>query len=149
MAFCKTITSITYCLAPQIPIVLPPFVSFLNGCVHKSRIEIARSAFKKMNTILTSRKISINTRKRLCVCYGWSTLLYGSETWALTKITTKKLPAFEMWMLRRMLKILSTEHKTNNEVLQLATATPTLLSSIKKENMTIFGTLQERIGYRE
>ena len=57
----------------------------------KRRIEITRSAFIKMNKILTSRKISIVNRKKLCVCYVWSTLLYGSETWTLTKITTKKL----------------------------------------------------------
>ena len=47
----------------------------------KRRIEIARSAFVKMNKILTSRKISIDTRKRICVCYVWSTFLYGLETW--------------------------------------------------------------------
>ena len=62
----------------------------------KRRIEITRSAFIKMNKILTARRISIDTRKRLCVCYVWSTLLYGSETWTLIKVTTKKLQAFEM-----------------------------------------------------
>ena len=70
----------------------------------KRRIEISWSAFIKMNKILTSRKTSIDTRKSICVCYVWSTLLYGSENWTLTKITTKKLQAFEMWMQRRMLK---------------------------------------------
>ena len=50
----------------------------------KRRIEITRSVFIKMNKILVSRKISIDTRKRLCVCYVWSALLYGSETWTLT-----------------------------------------------------------------
>ena len=71
----------------------------------KRRIEIARRAFRKMNKILTSKKITIDTRNRLCVCYVWSTLLYCSETWTLTKIIMKKLQAFEMWMLRRILKI--------------------------------------------
>ena len=107
----------------------------------KRRIEIARSAFVKMNKILTSRKINIDTRKRLCVCYVWSTLLYGSETWTLTKRTTKHLQAFEMWMLRRMLKIPWIGHKTNIEVLQLAKATSTLLSSIKKRKCKYFGHL--------
>jgi len=46
----------------------------------KIRIEVARSAVIKMNKILTSRKISIDARKKLCVCYVWSKLLYGSET---------------------------------------------------------------------
>ena len=94
----------------------------------KRRIEIARSASININKILTSRKISIETRKRLCICYVWSTLPYDSETWPLTKIKTKKLQAFEMRMLRRMQKIPWMEQKTNNEVLQLAKATPTLLS---------------------
>ena len=35
----------------------------------KRRIEIARSAFVKMNKILTSSKINIDARERLCVCY--------------------------------------------------------------------------------
>ena len=56
----------------------------------KRRIEIARSAFVKISKILTSRKISIDTRKRLCVCYVWIALLYGSENWTLTKITAKR-----------------------------------------------------------
>ena len=58
----------------------------------KRRIEIARSAFIKMNKLLTSRKISIDTRKRLCVCYVRSTLLYGSETWTLINKKNNKTP---------------------------------------------------------
>ena len=42
-------------------------------------------------------------------------------------------------MLRRMLKIPWTEHKTNNEVLQLAKAKSTLISSIKKTKFEYFG----------
>ena len=53
----------------------------------KRRIDVARNAFVEMNKILASRKISIDTRKRLCV-YVWLTLLYGSETWTLIKIMT-------------------------------------------------------------
>ena len=100
-----------------------------------------------MNKILTSRKISIDTRKGLCVCCIWSTFLYDSETWTLAKIVTKKLQAYEMWMPRRVLKILWMEHKENNEVLQLTKATPTLLSSIKQRKCKYLSTLQERIAY--
>ena len=46
-----------------------------------------------------------------------------------------------MWMLRRMLKIPWIGHKTNIEVLQLAKATSTLLSSIKKRKCKYFGHL--------
>jgi len=59
----------------------------------------------------------------------------------VNKNNNKKLQAFEMWMLRRMLKITWTEHKTNNKVLQLAKATLTILSSIKKRKCKYFGHL--------
>ena len=66
----------------------------------KSRIEIARNAFNDMKSLLSSRNISINTRMRLTKCYAWSTLLYGAETWTITKTLTKRIDAFEMWTHR-------------------------------------------------
>ena len=70
-----------------------------------TRIELARSAFEKMSKVLTSRNINIQTRKRAPQCDIWSILLYGSETWTLTKATQNKLEAFEMWIYRRMMRI--------------------------------------------
>ena len=63
----------------------------------KRRIEITENAFNNMKTVLSSRHISINTRKRLTKCYVWSTLLYGEETWTITKTLPKRIDAFEMW----------------------------------------------------
>ena len=53
----------------------------------KRRIGIARSAFESMAKILTSRNISIELRSHIAKCYIWLTLLYGAETWTLTKVT--------------------------------------------------------------
>ena len=58
-----------------------------------------------MVKILTPRNISIELRSRIAKCYIWSTLLYGAETWTLTKVTSDKLEAFETWLYRRMLRI--------------------------------------------
>ena len=67
----------------------------------KRRIGIARTAFESMAKTLTSRNISIELRSRITKCYIWSTLSYGAETWTLTKVTSDKLEAFEMWLYRR------------------------------------------------
>ena len=40
----------------------------------KIRIEIARNAFNKMKSELSSRNININIRMRLAKCFVWSTL---------------------------------------------------------------------------
>ena len=64
----------------------------------KRKIEIARTAFESMSKIPTSRNISIELRSRIAKCYNWSTLLYGAETWTLTKVTSEKLQASEMFI---------------------------------------------------
>ena len=56
----------------------------------KRRIGIARTAFESMANIL-SRNTSIELRLRTAKCYIWSTLIYGAETWTLTKVTPDKL----------------------------------------------------------
>jgi len=48
----------------------------------------------------------------------WSVVLYGSETWTMGKEDVKRLEAFEMWIWRRMEKVIWTELKTNEEVLE-------------------------------
>ena len=46
-----------------------------------------------MSKVLTLRTINIQTRKRASQGYIWSTLLHGSETWALAKAIQNKLEA--------------------------------------------------------
>ena len=105
----------------------------------KRRIGIARTAFESMPKILTSRNISIELRSRIAKCFIWSTLLYGAETWTLTKVTSDKLEAFEMWLYRRMLRISWKEHKTNGEVLHKMKTKRSLLNTIKKRKCQYFG----------
>ena len=62
----------------------------------KRRIELARNTFAKIQSIISSRKLTIETRKRLIKCYVWSTMLYGAETWTLNKEAEKKIEIFEM-----------------------------------------------------
>ena len=108
------------------------------------RIGIARTAFESMAKTLTPRNISIELISRIAKCYIWSTLLYGAETWTLTKVTSDKLEAFEMWLYRRMLRISWKEHKTNREVLHKIKTKRSLLNTIKKKEMSIFWTYNKR-----
>ncbi|KAG1671332.1 Craniofacial development protein 2 [Nymphon striatum] len=84
------------------------------------------------------------TKKRLVKCYIWSTLLYGAETWTLTKIMMTKIEAFEMWIYRRMLKISYTEHRTNEFVLRKIEAKRSLMNTIKKRKCTYFGHIMRK-----
>ena len=106
----------------------------------RRRIGIAKSAFAKYNSILTSRQISFATRIRFAQCYIWSTLLYGCETWTLTKPLERHIAAFELWLYRRMARIPWTDKITNREVLiRVGKGKTELLRRLKRQRMTYYG----------
>ena len=57
----------------------------------------------------------------------------------LTKVTSDKLEAFEMWLYRSMLRKSWKEHKTNGEVLHKMKTKRSLLNTIKKGKCQYFG----------
>ena len=79
------------------------------------RINQAKIAFWKKATILKSNT-SMKTRIRILMCYVFSVLSYGCETWTYSKAIDHKINAFEMWCYRRMLRISWTSHTTNIDV---------------------------------
>ena len=126
----------------QVPemVYLGSLLTYNGKCEKEIRrgIGMARIAFAKLKTVLVSRNIKMCTRIKLIKCYVWSTLLYGCETWTLSKTSIKKIEALEMWTLRRLLKIPWTGYITNEEVLQLAGTERSLAKLVKVRNLKYF-----------
>ena len=57
----------------------------------------------------------------------------------MTKETERRLEAAEMWYIRRILRISWTEKKTNEEVLEMAECTRSLLKVIRQRQLKFFG----------
>ena len=72
-------------------------------------------------------------------------LLYGSETWTLTKAIQNKLEAFEMWIYRRMMRISWADHK-GNVILEMTLSKRSLIVTIKKRKLQYFGHLIRQNG---
>lgn len=83
--------------------------------------------------------MTLDTKLRLLRCYVFSVLLYGVESWTVTKETTKKLEAFELWLYRRMLKIPWTQKVTNIEVLRRMKKEPELVNTVKCRKLGYLG----------
>ena len=105
----------------------------------KRRIEIARNTFNRMKPLLTSRKLQIKTRIRLLKCYVYSILLYGAETWTISKKSSQRIKSFETWCLRRILKVSWTEKKTNQEIFKMSESRPELIQKVVKLKMKYAG----------
>lgn len=106
----------------------------------RCRIEQARTTFLKLRKFLTNRKLDFKLRYRMVKCYVWSVLLYEAEAWTLKAVSINRIEAFEMWTLRRMLKIPWTERVRNEDVLRLADLEDReLFEHIKKRKIAYLG----------
>ena len=83
--------------------------------------------------------MSMATRQRVLQCYVEPILMYGCETWIITKPIQKKIEAVEMWFWRRMLKIPWTAKRTNVEVMEEAGLTRSFVNRIRKQQATFVG----------
>ena len=110
----------------------------------KRRIEIARTVFNCMTNVLTSKNISLHTRKRIVKCYIWTTLLYGCETWTLVPACVKKLQAFEMWVYRKLLKISWTQKLTNAEIRNRIQEKEYIMPTIRQRKLAYLGHIVRR-----
>ena len=71
----------------------------------RRRIGIAKTNFLKMKDVLITKKLSMEIRKKILHCYIMSTLMYAAETWVINLADWKRLEAFELWALRKMMKV--------------------------------------------
>lgn len=110
----------------------------------KTRIGIAKSAFTRMKAYLTNRKLSTEIRKRAAKTFVWSTLLYGCETWTVSRKMQEKLEAAEMWLWRRILKIPWTARRTNEDVLRQMGVERELMTTIRRRQMRFLGHVMRR-----
>ena len=72
-------------------------------------------------------------------CYVWSTMLYGCETWSISKVMRDRLEAAEMWLLRRMLRIPWTARMTNEEVRERAGVKREVIATIRARQLNFLG----------
>ena len=63
------------------------------------------------------QKVVYQNKKQWIKTHMWSTVLYGIESWTMSLSMKRKLEATEMWTWRRMMKIMWTELKSNEESL--------------------------------
>ena len=110
----------------------------------KRRIGIAKKSFKDLSNILANRKISFNTRKRILKSYVWSVLLYGCETWNISRNMEERLSSVEMWFYRRMLRVSWMDKLGNQTTLERAETHKTLVTTIAKRQMSIFWSCMQR-----
>ena len=92
-----------------------------------------------MNNILTNIGTNIKTRIRVLKCFVWSALLYGCESWTISKKVRKRIEAAEMWFWRRMKRIPWTAILINETVLQMVGTRRQIMTIIRRRQLGYSG----------
>ena len=98
---------------------------------------------KKLGNIWKTNNIGRKTKATLFKSLVISVLLYGCETWKLTKGEEEKLDIFQTKCLRRIFKIRWQQHVTNETILQMAGMNK-ISSEVRRRRWNWIGHLMRR-----
>ena len=83
-------------------------------CSHeiKKRLLLGRKVMTILDSIFKSRDITLPTKVRLVKAMVFPVLMYGCESWTVKKAEHRRIDAFELWCLRRLLRVLWTARRS-------------------------------------
>ena len=89
-------------------------------CSHeiKRRLLLGRKAMTNLDSLLTSRDITLPTKVRLVKAMVFQVVMYGCESWTIKKAEHQRTDAFELWCWRRLLKVPWTARRSNQSILK-------------------------------
>ena len=89
-------------------------------CSHeiKRRLLLGRKAVVNLDSILKSRDITLPTKVRLVKAMVFPVVMCGCECWTIKKAERRRINAFKLWCLRRLLRIPWTARRLNQSVLK-------------------------------
>ena len=65
-----------------------------------------------------SRDITLSTKIRLVKAMVFPVVMYGCESWTIKKAERQRIDAFELWCLRRLLKVPWTARRSNQSIVK-------------------------------
>ena len=86
----------------------------------KNRLQKARGAFQRLGKVWAARGIGRGAKIHLFKTLVRPVLLYGCETWKITKADERRLNSFQCQCLRRILRIRRQQAISNNRVVEMA-----------------------------
>ena len=89
-------------------------------CSHeiKRRLLLGRKVMTNLDSILKSKDISLPTNAHVVKAMVFPVVMYGCETWTIKKSECRRIDAFELWWLRRLLRVPWMARRSNQSILK-------------------------------
>ena len=89
-------------------------------CSHeiKRRLLLGRKLMTNLDSIFKSRDIILPTKVCLVKAMVFLVVMHGCESWTVKKAEPQRIDAFELWCLRRLLRVPWTARRSNQSILK-------------------------------
>ena len=105
---------------------------------------IGRKIITNLDNILKSRDITFPTKVHLVKAMVFPVVMYGCESWTVKKAERQKIDGFELWCLRRLLRVPWTARRSNQSILKEISPRCLLEGLMLKLKLQYFGHLMGR-----
>ena len=115
-------------------------------CRHeiKRRLLLGRKVMTNLDRILKSRDTTLPTKIHLVKATVFTVVMYGCESWTITKTEHRRIDAFELWCWRRLLRVPWTVRRSNQFILGEISPGCSLEGLMLKLKLQCFGHLIRR-----
>ena len=118
-------------------------------CSHEIKrcLLLERIVMTNLDSILTSRDITLPTTVHIVKAMVFPVVMYGCESWTIMKAEHRRIDAFELWCWRRLLKVPLTSWRSNQSILKEISPGCSLEGLMLKLKLQYFGHLMQRVTH--
>ena len=89
-------------------------------CCHEIKrcLLLERKAMTNLGSILKSTVITLSTKVPLVKIMIFPGVMYGCESWTIKKAESRRIDAYELWCLRRLLRAPWTARRSNQSTVK-------------------------------
>ena len=110
---------------------------------------LGRKAMTNPDSILKSRDITLLTKVCIFKAMVFPVVMYGCDSWTIKQAEHQRTDAFELWYLRRLLRVPWTARRSNQSILKEISPGCSLEGLMLKLKFQYFGHLMGRIDSLE
>ena len=115
----------------------------------KRRLLLERKVMTNLDSIFKIRDITLPTRVCLVKAMVFPVVMYGCESWTVKKAERQKIHTFELYCLRRVLRVPGAARRSNQSILKEISPGISLEGMMLKLKLQYFDHLMRRVDSLE
>ena len=97
----------------------PKSLQMETAAKNKKTLTPWKESYTNLDSILKSRDITLSTEVHLVKAMVFPVVMYGCESWTITKAECRRIDAFELWCWGRCLRVPWSARRSNQSILKI------------------------------